>query len=115
MLFRVRDSGQPNPYIEDPIKLYESKDSHRVLSLVFGVSQLLLLTFNSAPGFGSRVWNPFAVLEFTLKVQILNNHILTQNRDYHSYYPNPKYLLLGYMDPKPYSIYIPLYVPIYPL
>ena len=28
-----------------------------------------------------------------------NNHILTQNHSYNSYYPNPKYVIIGYMDP----------------
>ena len=28
-----------------------------------------------------------------------NNHILTQNLYYNCYYPNPKYLIIGYMDP----------------
>ena len=28
-----------------------------------------------------------------------NNHILTQNLYYNYYYPNPKYLIIGYMDP----------------
>ena len=30
-----------------------------------------------------------------------NNHILTQNLYYTYYYPKPKYLIIGYMDPKP--------------
>ena len=33
-----------------------------------------------------------------LRVQVLNNHILTQNPYYNYYYPNPKYLIIGYMD-----------------
>ena len=38
-------------------------------------------------------------LEFlTLRVQVPNNHILTQNLYYNYYYPNPKYLIIGYMD-----------------
>ena len=35
----------------------------------------------------------------TLRVQVPNNHILTQNLYYNYYYPNPKYLNIGYMDP----------------
>ena len=36
----------------------------------------------------------------TLTVQVPNNHILTQNLHYnYYYYPNPKYLIFGYMDP----------------
>ena len=35
----------------------------------------------------------------TLRVQVLNNQILTQNLHYNYYYPNPKYLIIGYLDP----------------
>ena len=28
-----------------------------------------------------------------------NNHILTQNLYYNHYYPNPKYKIIGYMNP----------------
>ena len=35
----------------------------------------------------------------TLRVQVPNNHVLTQNQYYNPYYPNPKYLIVGYMDP----------------
>ena len=38
-------------------------------------------------------------LQLALRVQVPNNHILTQNLYYHYYYPNPKYLIIGYMDP----------------
>ena len=34
----------------------------------------------------------------SLRVQVLNNHILTPNLYYHYYSPNPKYLTIGYMD-----------------
>ena len=34
-----------------------------------------------------------------LRVQVLNNHILTQNQYSNYYYPKPKYLIIGYMDP----------------
>ena len=34
----------------------------------------------------------------TLRVQVPNNHILPQNL-YNYYYPKPKYLIIGYMDP----------------
>ena len=33
------------------------------------------------------------------KVQVPNNHILTQNLYYNYYYPKPKYLVIGCMDP----------------
>ena len=35
----------------------------------------------------------------TPRVQVLNNHILTQNLYYNYYYQNPKYLIIGYLDP----------------
>ena len=34
-----------------------------------------------------------------LRVQVPNNPILPQNLYYNYYYPNPKYLIIGYMDP----------------
>ena len=37
----------------------------------------------------------------TLRVQAPNNHILTQNLYQSYYYPDPKYLIIGYMDPNP--------------
>ena len=38
-------------------------------------------------------------LHDALRVQVPNNHILTPNLYYNYYYPNPKYLIIGYMDP----------------
>ena len=35
----------------------------------------------------------------TLRVQVPNNHILTQNLYYNDYYPKPQYLIIGYLDP----------------
>ena len=35
----------------------------------------------------------------SLRVQVPKNHILTQNLYYYNYYPKPKYLIIGYMDP----------------
>ena len=35
----------------------------------------------------------------SLRVQVPSNHILTQDLYYSSYYPKPKYLIIGYMDP----------------
>ena len=35
----------------------------------------------------------------TRRVQVLNNHILAQNLYHDYYYPNPKYLNIGYLDP----------------
>ena len=37
--------------------------------------------------------------ETTLRVQVPNNHILTQNLYYNYDYPNPTYLNISYMDP----------------
>ena len=34
-----------------------------------------------------------------LGVQVPNNHILTQNLYYNYYYPKPRFLLIGYLDP----------------
>ena len=44
----------------------------------------------------------------TLRVQVPNYHIFTQNLYYNYYYPNPKYLIIGYVDPgfKPYLQWI---------
>ena len=35
----------------------------------------------------------------SLRVQVPNNHILTQNLYQNHYYPNPKYQIIGHMDP----------------
>ena len=35
----------------------------------------------------------------SLRVQVPNSHILTPSLYYNYYYPNPKYLMIGYMDP----------------
>ena len=34
----------------------------------------------------------------SLRVQVPNNQILTQNLDYNNYYPKPKYAIIGYLD-----------------
>ena len=34
-----------------------------------------------------------------LRVQVPNNHILTQNLCHNHYYPKTKYLIIGYLDP----------------
>ena len=34
-----------------------------------------------------------------LRVQVPNNHIPTPNLYYSYYYPKPKYLIIGYLDP----------------
>ena len=38
--------------------------------------------------------------DYTLRVHIPKNHVLTQNLYYNPSYPNPKYPIIGYMDPK---------------
>ena len=35
----------------------------------------------------------------TLRVQVHNIHILPPNLHYNSYYPELKYLIIGYLDP----------------
>ena len=35
----------------------------------------------------------------SLRVQVPDNYILTQNLYYHYYSPKPKYLIIGYLDP----------------
>ena len=52
-----------------------------ILDLVFGAQDL---------GFGAYV---------SLRVQVPNNHLLTQNLYYNHYYPKTKYLIVGYLDP----------------
>ena len=37
--------------------------------------------------------------EATLRVQVPNNQILTPNQYYKYYYPKPKYVIIGYLDP----------------
>ena len=39
------------------------------------------------------------VTKNALRVQVPNNHMLTPNLYYNYYCPNPKYLIIGYMDP----------------
>ena len=45
----------------------------------------------------ARSWKVHCCI--SLRVQVPNNHIPTQNLYYRYYYPNPKYLIIGYMDP----------------
>ena len=47
----------------------------------------------TSPGFRDRT------NKLSLRVQVPNNHILAQNLYYNYDYPNPKYLIIGYMDP----------------
>ena len=41
----------------------------------------------------------YSIVGLTLRVQVPNNHILTKNLYYNYYYPKPKYLIIGYLDP----------------
>ena len=44
----------------------------------------------------------FCVVHFaalTLRVQVPDNHIPAQNLYYNYYYPKPKHLIIGYLDP----------------
>ena len=57
-----------------------------------------------AGGKGAECCNPpmrrkMEKMSVTLRVQVPNNQILTQNLYYNYYYPKPKYLIVGYMDP----------------
>ena len=68
---------------------------------------LMFYTAASLIGKGARMhylaatvqYGNFATASVTLRVQVLNNHILTQNQYYNYYYPKPKYPIIGYMDP----------------
>ena len=56
------------------------------------------------PKTGAGLMNLGVVPEFSgytvpLRVQVPNNHILTQNLYYNYYYPKPKYLSIEYLDP----------------
>ena len=75
--------------------------------------------FSGTEGLGSRLvsayldlnvcriimafWTSFeglwALISPTLRVQVPNNHILSQNLYCNYYYPNPTYLNIGYLDP----------------
>ena len=49
---------------------------------------------------GFRVYGlGFRVFFFMVRVQVPNNHILTPNLYYNYYCPDPKYPIIGYMDP----------------
>ena len=40
-----------------------------------------------------------ANLPLAVRVQVLNTHVLTQTLYYNYYYPNPRYLIIRYLDP----------------
>ena len=44
---------------------------------------------------------PFLIYDVTLRFQVPNNHVLTQSLYYNYYYPKPKYLMIGYLGPRP--------------
>ena len=47
----------------------------------------------------------YMVQGLTLRIQVPNNHILAQNLYYKYYYPKPKYLIIGYMDPLGFGVF----------
>ena len=49
----------------------------------------------------------------SLRVQVPNNHILTQSLYYNPYYPKPKYLIIRYLDPLGICVYIYVYAASY--
>ena len=53
----------------------------------------------SNEGFVDPVLQEKLDTDANLRVQVPNNHILTQNQYYNYYYPKRKYLIIGYMDP----------------
>ena len=40
-----------------------------------------------------------AIADLSVRVQVRNNHIRTQSLCYSYYYPKPKNLIIGYLDP----------------
>ena len=50
---------------------------------------------------GREVFHGLGVRSNPIRIQVPNNHILTSNLHYNHnyYYPKPKYLIIGYMDP----------------
>ena len=74
-----------------------------------GLCFLLQTRFRESSGWGARKERernfgfPRRGHFVTLRVQVPNNHILTQNLYYKYYYPKPKYLIIGYMDPLGYE------------
>ena len=44
-------------------------------------------------------FGPSMSIRLSLRIQVPNNHILAPKLYYNYYYPNPKYLTIGYTDP----------------
>ena len=44
------------------------------------------------------------IRQVSLRVQVYNPHLLTQNLFSNCYYPNPMYLIIGCMDPLGYKV-----------
>ena len=84
----------PNPRISSITKHVASKEkppglySLSLNDIKPAHHKLLALQANAQPQF-----------KLTLRVQVLNNHILTQNQYHNYYHPKPKYLAIAYMDP----------------
>ena len=50
------------------------------------------IDYSGIGGLARRIRDPFP------RVQVPNNHILTQSQYYNHYDPKPQYLIIGYMD-----------------
>ena len=72
-------------------------------SFFLGLVEAILVPMASKPGTNSLALpGPLTLsccLGFRAKDQVPNNHIFAQNPYYNYYYPKPKCLILGYMDP----------------
>ena len=67
-------------------------------------SRVLFGTFSFR---GGACLEPSILNPRTLGVQVLNNHILTQNLHYSYCYPKPKYQMIRYLDPLGYCCRTP--------
>ena len=66
----------------------------------FGVWGLGFRVFRATDlGFRVRGFSFRVFITNALRVQVPNNHILTQNMFYKYYYPKPKHLIIGYLSP----------------
>ena len=76
-----------------------------ILERVRAAHLLLGVSFPKTQQGGPGAWEPKATTMWlgfiSLRAQAPKNHILTQNLYRNYYCPKPKYLIIGYMDPKP--------------
>ena len=63
----------------------------------FGMSLAVIAEVNDEGGKCGRMSNP--TCNDTLSVQVRDNRISTESLYYNYYYPNPRYLITGYLDP----------------